>query len=424
MEKAVAKLVQDGSQGGGRRVFADTQDDDMMGPWGGAAASAQPGFASTASPADQEGDAVAAELSALRRRMDAAEMDSNASKRLHEDSRRVIKELHRGQQSQGAETGSFSSAGLEFRFKTLERELVELRAQMRMTGVTFGDFTFDSPTDVLAWMTQHQVLDCVHLFTDPMSLLSMADTVAEDEEAATKSRLAASKANDSCVNQTRYQASFYLEVPPLLGKKGNPTDVTKDKALAAVPDYKTWSTGSGADGVNDRLWKLVKEGEKSLGFIMRNQLGGDALRLAQQMLAASKNGWDEIRLWMTSYFLELGQRSSGDEKERWVLVTSCIRTILFEVRGARLPGRSGRPQDMLWGALRAHVFFQALIENTIPGHPKVSVILHQHLVDHATSISAFKKLEVVVNSLKQQVAQNASAADRNASKKGAQQKVS
>ena len=72
---------------------------------------------------------------------------------------------------------------------------------------------------------------------------------------------------------------------------------------------------------------------------------------------------------------------------------------------------------MLWGALRAHVFFEALIENTIPGHPKISVILHQHMVDHSTSISAFKKLEAQVAVLKQQVSQNTSASDRNASNK-------
>ena len=70
---------------------------------------------------------------------------------------------------------------------------------------------------------------------------------------------------------------------------------------------------------------------------------------------------------------------------------------------------------MVWGALQAHALFRSILDHKIQGHPKISVILQQHLVDHATPMSSFLVLETAVKELQRQVGQHSKAQDRSVS---------
>ena len=67
--------------------------------------------------------------------------------------------------------------------------------------------------------------------------------------------------------------------------------------------------------------------------------------------------------------------------------------VLSETRRARLPSANGEAHDKLWGALQAHAFFEDLLANKTQGHPKISVIVQSHQVDHSTPISFFLDLQ-------------------------------
>ena len=301
------------------------------------------------------------------------------------------------------------------RFEALEKEVAELRGQLRMSGVTVGGFTFDSPSDVRAWLALHGLQGKAYLFVDPLSLLSISDTMAADEKDATQERLNTERIKDGCTEATRYRASFLIEIPPILGKKGDPSTSPNERQLAAIPKYEDWNTGMGRDGVVDRLTDILSEGEMSLSYQINAHLNGPALQLATKMLTLSVSFWEKLGSWMTKYFGEIKARSQSRPQESRILDTHCVRRILSEARKVRAPGKTGQDHDMVWGALQAHALFRSILDHKIQGHPKISVILQQHLVDHATPMSSFLGLEAAVKELQRQVGQQSKAQDRSVS---------
>ena len=279
-------------------------------------------------------------------------------------------------------------------------------------------YSFDSADDVRVWMAKYGVEQHVHMFVDPLSLLALSDSLSVSEEAASAARVLSAKIGET-TDMTKYRASFLVEIPPILGKKMSPSSFTSDKQLAAIPKHTDWNTGTGADGVSDRMTTLLDMGERNCNYQINGTLSGEPNTLATKLLSLSRNHWDRITSWMTLYHSEVGARSHATKDECWLLVTSCIRTILTEAHMARLPGRNGSPHDMLWGTLQAHAFFVSLTAGKIQGHPKVAVILQGHVVDHSTPIALHRALALQVTELTKAVGATRTQADRAAQAKAA-----
>jgi len=47
----------------------------------------------------------------------------------------------------------------------------------------------------------------------------------------------------------------------------------------------------------------------------------------------------------------------------------------------------------MWGTLQAHRGVKEIMDLKFQGHPEVSIILHQHLIDNAVPRSRFEKLQ-------------------------------
>lgn len=312
-----------------------------------------------------------------------------------------------------------SPGGSASRLIALERAVKELKSQSQRAGVTIGGVTFESPNDAKAWMTKYGVEKLAHLFVDPLSLLALSDSIsAVSEDVASAARFQSHKIRET-VEMTKYKASFMVEIPPILGKRVNPSTIpATDKQLAGIPKHTDWNTGTGSDGVADRMAKLLQLGEQSLSYEIEKNLEDKPHALATKMLAASASYWDKLSSWMTLYHSEIGVRSHATKEECWLLVTSCVRTILSEAHMARLPGRNGDPHDMLWGTLQAHSFFASLTSAKIQGHPKISVILQSHVVDHSTPIALYRSLATQVEALTKLVGAQKGAMDRAVSKQG------
>ncbi len=315
-----------------------------------------------------------------------------------------------GQEGLAGHHSSLSAA--ESRVTALEQAVKELKNQSQRSGVTImPGYSFDSADDVRVWMAKYGVEQHVHMFVDPLSLLALSDSLSVSEEAASAARVLSAKIGET-TDMTKYRASFLVEIPPILGKKMSPSSFTSDKQLAAIPKHTDWNTGTGADGVSDRMTTLLDMGERNCNYQINGTLSGEPNTLATKLLSLSRNHWDRITSWMTLYHSEVGARSHATKDECWLLVTSCIRTILTEAHMARLPGRNGSPHDMLWGTLQAHAFFVSLTAGKIQGHPKVAVILQGHVVDHSTPIALHRALALQVTELTKAVGATRTQADR------------
>ena len=313
---------------------------------------------------------------------------------------------------------ALTDSSAEARLFALEQTVKELKNQSQRSGVTIAGFTFESPDDVKLWMVKHGIEQFAHLFVNPLSLLALSDSVSLTEDAALAARVQSAKIGET-TEMAKYRASFTVEIPPILGKRVTNTSSTPtDKQLAAIPKHTDWNTGTGSDGVSDRMARLLQLGEASIGYAIERNLAGHANLLATKMLALAANQWEKLSSWMTLYHTEIGKRSQATKEECWLLVTSCVRTILSKAHMARLPGRSGLPHDMLWGTLQAHAFFMSLTSAKIQGHPKVAVILQAHVVDHSTPIALYRTLAAQVADLSRAVGSYKGAADRAIGKQG------
>ena len=68
------------------------------------------------------------------------------------------------------------------------------------------------------------------------------------------------------------------------------------------------------------------------------------------------------------------------------------------LREARASGRaSNTPGGMLWGTLKAHRVMQEYRAADFSGHPKIVLILHEHLIRFTTPRSKFDTLQMSLN---------------------------
>jgi hypothetical protein len=111
------------------------------------------------------------------------------------------------------------------------------------------------------------------------------------------------------------------------------------------------------------------------------------------MLTSSDRFWDKFGSWITCFYNEMVKRSGAPGPEVWLLVSHCVRVIFSELRGARLPGTHETEDGMFWAALQCSRVQTELVACKFQGHPRVAVILHEHLLDHSTPLSLFRTLE-------------------------------
>lgn len=171
-------------------------------------------------------------------------------------------------------------------------------------------------------------------------------------------------------------------------------------------------TTLGRDGVKHRLARILQDGYMTNGAAIRRQLSGEGMLVALELLTNSKLFWQELIQWMTNYHTEIVARSKAESKSCWILVTHCVRAMLTLIRGARSIGQRQDPAQMLWGTLQAHRIMAELIDHKFQGHPKISIILHQHLIDNAVPLTRFEEMEKTVAEMAKVVTASKAAADK------------
>ena len=101
---------------------------------------------------------------------------------------------------------------------------------------------------------------------------------------------------------------------------------------------------------------------------------------------------------MVRYHAQVQAESEASEQEVWILISHGVRAIFKSLREARAPGRaSNTPGGMLWGTLKAHEVMKEYRLADFSGHPKIALILHEHLIRFATPRSKFDWLQASIN---------------------------
>ena len=282
-------------------------------------------------------------------------------------------------------------------FKELRAEVKDLQDQAETEAIVVGSIVFTTRSFCVSWMTQHNVNADPHVFVDVVSLLSLATSdVSLDEERAANLRATTAKVRDKTPYPTAFIASFNLEVPPLLGKGVDQTQTTNSRALGGAPKFEDFHPPSGREGIHQRILDHVKDGRRTLEQAISDlfAFGTEPASVAHELLLQSKTFWDDLCHWIVRYHQQVKAESEASSQEVWILISHCVRAIFRSLREARAPGRAtNTPAGMLWGTLRAHEVMKEYRQSDFSGHPKIALILHEHLIWFATPRSKFSALQ-------------------------------
>jgi hypothetical protein len=276
----------------------------------------------------------------------------------------------------------------------------EMRDEASSTSVRMGNLTFKSAPFTKAWMDKVKAVNHSTHFLDPISLLSLADTLQETEQDAAKSRELSSRVKDRSVDDTKLKASFNMEVPTIFGKTADTKTTSASRALAALPTFQDWDSGMGYDGVKQKLINILDDGSARLVADIDDHASSESAIVAKQMLLDARNFWNEFILWISTFYTETKNRSNTPEATIWSLVSHCVRVVFSELRRARHPGTTLTSGGMMWGALQAHRVAKEMLQLKFAGYPKIALILHQHVIDHCTPIALFNSLLKDVEDMK------------------------
>ena len=305
---------------------------------------------------------------------------------------------------------------LKEEIEKLKADVKDLQDQSESDAIVVGSIVFASRKFCDTWLTLHSAVGDPHVFVDAISLLSLATSDASmDEGQAANQRATTARVKDKTPYHTAYIASFNLEVPPLLGKGSDSSMTTNSRALAGVPKFVDFHPPSGREGIHQRVLDYVKDGRKTLEQAIGDlfSFGSEPSSVARELLLLSKTFWDELCHWMVRYHREIKEESDATEHEVWILISHCVRAVFKSLRDARAPGRaSNTPGGMLWGTLKAHETMREYRSHDFSGHPRIALILHEHLIRFSTPRSKFdelrnsfdEKLDKITRSVNQAVA--------------------
>ena len=305
----------------------------------------------------------------------------------------------------------------------LKSDVKDLQDQSESESITVGSIVFAARKFCDSWLALHTAAGDPHVFVDAVSLLSLATSDAsQDEGQAANQRATTAKVKDKTPYHTAYIASFNLEVPPLLGKGSDSSLTTNSRALAGVPKFVDFHPPLGREGIHQRVLDYVKDGRKTLEQAIGDlfSFGSEPSSVARELLLLSKTFWDELCHWMVRYHREIKEESDATEHEVWILISHCVRAVFKSLRDARAPGRASNTPagGMLWGTLKAHDTMREYRGHDFSGHPKIALILHEHLIRFSTPRSKFFELKAEVEEKMEKITRSVNQAVASANKKG------
>jgi hypothetical protein len=293
-----------------------------------------------------------------------------------------------------------SNTHFEGRIRFLEDQIKDMQDEMASSSVKVGTLTFVSRSQTRAWMDSHGVPPKACLFfLDAMSMLALMHSGSESAQAAAQFASVTKKVGYSSPDEALVVTSFSLELPEAFGALPSSGVARDSRILPALPTFKEWDGGDGYNGLKVTLNDKLNEFVPQMGQYYRSTLGGEALTIANEMLAASKLFIFELAAWINRTYQDTLARTTSSEKEAWALISHCVRVVFKLLRDARSSGSRWTPEapdgdvQLIWAQLQCHRVMNDLRGTGFGAHPALSHVLNLHLQDNVVSRSRFEELE-------------------------------
>ncbi|KAL7559235.1 hypothetical protein ACA910_013124 [Epithemia clementina (nom. ined.)] len=328
-----------------------------------------------------------------------------------------------GTSSASAGVGGVDIVVLAEQVPHLKDDVDSLKDQMEAQVVEIATEVFKSKTDGATWLATQNAKAHVYLFVDAISFLLLC--TCNDHESETKAanqRATTVKVKDQNTYQMAFIDSYLLEVPPLLGKGVNANATRATRTLAAVPMLEAFYPGGGKEGVRECLVYYVKDGFKTLDTLLGDTFNqsSPAFIVARFMLTSSYAFWDEFCRWIINYHDKRLGKSNASLREIWSLVSHCVRAVFKSIRSAQATGQAFHsPEGMFWGSLQAHRVMGEYKDADLSGHPKIALILHEHLINFSTPLSKFEEFQEKLRKEMKELVDHVEKAQRSANQANA-----
>jgi hypothetical protein len=175
---------------------------------------------------------------------------------------------------------------MEGRIQFLEDQIKDMQDEMAASSVKVGTLTIVSRSQTRAWMDSHGVppKGCL-FFLDAMSMLALMHSGSESVQAAAQFASVTKKVGYSSPDEALVVTSFSLELPEAFGALPSSGVARDSRILPALPTFKEWDGGDGYNGLKITLNDKLNEFVPQMGQYYRSSLGGEALTIANKMLA-------------------------------------------------------------------------------------------------------------------------------------------
>jgi hypothetical protein len=172
-----------------------------------------------------------------------------------------------------------------------------------------------------------------------------------------------------------------MDLPAIFGKVPK-SGVTKgDRSLPGLPTYEEWESSCGTDGARPALATSLRQQSEIFREGIKLGLEGEVREVALTMLMFSSKFIADLLLWMSPQYLHDRVRSGTTEKECWLFISHCVRTVFCMLGSAWMPGKCTapgpkRPTSILWRTLQAIRKMQEMLKHGVSGYPELSHVLN------------------------------------------------
>ena len=223
--------------------------------------------------------------------------------------------------------------------RVLETQIKDMQDEMTVTSVKMGTLTFVSRSQMKAWLDLNGVPERACLFfLDAMSLLAVMHGGSESAKAAAEFASVSKKVGYSSPDEALVVTSFSLELPGAFSALPSSGVARDSRILPALPTFKEWDGGDGYNGLKVALSDKLNDFVPQMGHHYRNSLSGEALTIANEMLAGSKIFLFELSAWINQTYQDVLAWTTSSEKEAWGLMSHCIRVVFKLLQDARSSG--------------------------------------------------------------------------------------
>lgn len=274
----------------------------------------------------------------------------------------------------------------ESRIRALEDNITLLKARTSGDGVRVGQYSFQSPEELAAWIKTNVKGYRFGYFLDGVSIweffygtqTSLTDFVTGYHQT--------SRIGFKTLYESKVSSSFQNVLPSMLGKGDDVNEFLPGLALA-----KKWDNLDGASGLKYRISRDLPGVSTQVGNNIRaSQSSYEAQDLAQQCLNQSVRFVTDLSAFITRFYMELLASKTFSEAQCWSLICRCVKRCFNDMADARVTAKDvldssdalQTATQYLWATLRTHQFMDDYVKANFEDHPSFASVITRFVTNN------------------------------------------